>query len=382
MKKTIYIITFLIFFSGSFFYFVGGKNIQKKQPSLSQGGVGSQTEVDTGPKTEPCPLNGALYSKKQKKTWEARRPLGIMVENSLDARPQSGISNADVVFEAVAEGGVTRFLGVYYCQDAKTVGPVRSARVYFLDLIGGFGEYPLYAHVGGANTSGPANALGQIDEMGWGVYNDLNQFAIGFPVFWRDYERLPSVATEHTMYSNTDKLWQVGVKRGLSNKDEQGVLWSKGFVSWLFKKDAAAQKRGKIKKISYGFWESYKTYNVRWEYDSTTNQYLRYNGGKKHLDKNTSQQLSVSNVVVALMKESVANDGYDQGQHLLYGTEGFGDMYLFQDGQVIKGTWNKVDRFSQIVFKDESGKEVSFNPGLIWISIVPTGNKINFNSTN
>ena len=120
----------------------------------------------TLPKTESCPINGAMYSKQQKAWWEKHGPLGVMIENHLEARPQSGISFADIVYEAVAEGGITRFLNIFYCQDAEVVGPVRSARTYYVDFLSEYGPFPLYAHVGGANTPGKANALGQIEDYG------------------------------------------------------------------------------------------------------------------------------------------------------------------------------------------------------------------------
>lgn len=342
------------------------------------GSTVTPTIKDEEPKTEECPLNGEKWSKTKRALWEKRRPLGVMIENSPDARPQSGLSNADVVFEAVAEGGVTRFLSIYYCKDAPILGPVRSARVYFLDFIGGFGDYPLYAHVGGANTDGPADALGQIETMGWAVYNDLNQFSIGFPTFWRDPERLPGVATEHTMYTSTKKLWDIGVKRELTNTDAEGVSWDAEFEKWAFKDDAALAARKNQFKVTFGFWEDYKKFNVVWKYDKNTNTYLRTNGGKKHLDKNTGQQLVAKNVVVVFMDESVAKDGYEKGQHLLYGTLGSGDMLLFQDGSVVKGTWNKLKRASQIKFMDARGVETKFNRGQIWIEVLPTGNSVKY----
>jgi hypothetical protein len=85
------------------------------------------------PKTETCPLTGVKYGKDQEQWWETHRPLGVMIENEIDARPQSGINAADVTYETLAEGGITRTLNVFYCQDAGIVGPVRSARTYFLD---------------------------------------------------------------------------------------------------------------------------------------------------------------------------------------------------------------------------------------------------------
>jgi len=195
----------------------------------------NQAAANNEPKTEMCPLNGQLLTKSQRLNWEKRRPLGIMIENHLDARPQSGLSKADVIFEAVAEGGITRFLAVYYCQDAPYVGPVRSARVYFVKLIDGFGDHPLYAHVGGANTPGPADALGMISDWGWSAYNDMNQFSVPFPNFWRDYERLPSRATEHTVYTATAKLWKYAADhRHLTNIDKKGKEWNADFTGWQF----------------------------------------------------------------------------------------------------------------------------------------------------
>ena len=114
----------------------GGKSVQKYVPpsvgqKKSDGTIGFDQSL---PKTQPCPLNGALYSEPQKTWWESHRPLGVMIENHEESRPQSGLSSADVVYEAVAEGGITRFLAVYYCQDAGQIGPVRSARKYFIDF--------------------------------------------------------------------------------------------------------------------------------------------------------------------------------------------------------------------------------------------------------
>ncbi len=332
---------------------------------------------DSGePKTEICPLNGAMKSKSARALWEKRRPLGIMVENSVDARPQSGLSSADVIFEAVAEGGITRFLSIFYCTDVATVGPARSARVYFMDFIGGFGNNPLYAHVGGANTPGPADALGQLEDMGWAGFNDLNQFSIGFPVFWRDYERLPGVATEHTMYTSTVKLWDIAKKRGLTEVDEDGVAWNDGFESWNFKDDAPLSSRPSSLKVSYSFWDSQPNFDTTWTYDKTTNSFLRSTAGEKHLDKNTGKQLAAKTVVLLFMDEDVADDGYDQGQHLLYGTEGTGKAMILQDGKASDGTWEKEDRFTQIKIMDKQGKEIAFTRGLIWFAVVPTGNSV------
>lgn len=327
------------------------------------------------PKTESCPLNGAMHTKKAKDAWELRRPLAIMIENHTEARPQSGLSSADIVYEAVAEGGITRFMAVFLCNLADTqVGPVRSARTYFLDWVSEYGKKgALYAHVGGANAPGPANALGQIIDY---EMLDLNQFSIGFPTFWRDYQRLGhSVATEHTMYSTTQKLWEVASKRGWVATDSAGIRWDTDFTPWKFKEDTSG---GTTSQINVSFWDGYGDYGVLWDYDKSCNCYKRKNGGTVHNDFNTNQQLSSKVVIVQFEKESHANDGYEGNVHLLYQTKGQGKVLVFQDGNVVEGTWNKQKRTSRTLYLDKAGKEVSFNRGVIWIQTVPEGSKVTY----
>lgn len=336
------------------------------------GPTGVLEEDPQEPKTEACPLNGAMRTKKAKEFWEKRRPLSIMIENHTEARPQSGLTSADIIYEAVAEGGITRFMAIFYCNLSDIqVGPVRSARTYYLDWLG---EYDaLHAHVGGANTPGPADALGQIIKYG---VKDLNQFSIGFPVFWRDYQRLGHpVATEHTMYSTTQKLWEVGAKRGWVATDSANIRWDKNFTAWKFKDPA--QSSGQVAKVTVDFWESQSAYQVEWNYDPASSSYKRKNG-EDHIDLNNKQQLTAKNIVVQFQRESNANDGYPGNVHLLYGTTGSGKALIFQDGNVIEGKWIKQGRIQRTKFVDKGGQEVEFNRGQIWIQTVPEGAKVSY----
>jgi len=342
---------------------------------------GSGFKIDpNAPKTEACPLTGVLFSKAERQIWEQRRPLTVMVENHEESRPQSGLSKADVVYEAVAEGGITRFLAVFYCGAAAeevTIGPVRSARTYFMDFASEYGDYPLYTHVGGANIPGPANALGQIGDYGWlAKGNDLNQFSLGFPVFWRDYERIGHpVATEHTMYSTSEKLWEVAQKRGLTNVDDEGNKWDATFSQWQFKEEAKLDERGEVARVEFSFWENNPEYAVRWEYQKDNNNYLRFNNGQSLKDLNNDSQLQAKTVIIQLMKEK---GPIDEVKHILYTTLGSGQALIFQDGQVIEGTWIKAKRQSRTKFTDSSGKEISLNRGPIWIEIVPVGGEVKY----
>lgn len=368
MAVVIYIVSTSI--SYSLFLALG-----KTGEDLSTSLPGPSTALDEDPnepKTEICPLDGDMHTKKAKAAWELRRPLAVMVENHIESRPQSGLTAADIVYEAVAEGGITRFMAVYLCNLSDVqVGPVRSARTYFLDWAS---EYdPLYAHVGGANTPGPANALGQIIDY---KIKSLNQFGIGFPTYWRDYQRLGRpVATEHTMYSTTQKLWEVGAKRNLTATDSTGVRWDARFEPWKFKEDSAG---GSVSKIEVTFWQSKTDYKVEWNYDSSCNCYKRKNAEVDQMDLNNNKQLSPKNVVIRMMVESAANDGYEGNVHRLYKNKGTGKALILQDGKVIKGSWVKKDRLSREKFFDENGAEIRFNKGQIFLQTVPEGSEVKY----
>lgn len=340
----------------------------------------------TEPKDQVCPLNGRLYTNTERLAWEKKRPLAVMIENTPDSRPQSGMSQADVVFEAVAEGGVTRFMGLFYCdvqRNDTTLAPIRSARTYYVDYASGF-NLPLYVHVGGANVPGPTDALGQISEYGWNGENDLNQFSIGYPTFIRDYNRIPGkeIATEHTMVTSTEKLWEVGLDRGWTNMSPELKIgrkvvpasdWKAGYTGWTFEVNPG--ETGSVGKISYDFWSGYPTYAVSWEFDQATKTYLRSHGGEKHLDMNNDKQVAASNVIVLLTTEK---GPINEKKHMLYGTTGTGDALLFKNGQAIEITWVKKSRTDELQFKDAKGKDIELARGLTWISVVSDDTKVNY----
>jgi hypothetical protein len=403
---------FLLFFGISYFSFARflpassgllnpGASTQIDNQETDQRVTDTGSFNYTGPKTEACPLNGQLYTKEEKAIWETRRPLLVMIENHENSRPQSGLQKADIVYEAVAEGGITRFMAVYYCGGAAApnqkydVGPVRSTRTYFLDWASEYSDFPLYAHVGGANCSatdgGPcttnvkAQALEQISRYGWldpDTRSDLNQFALSYKICRREPERTGSVKdTEHTMYCSTPELWNLAEERGLTDKTEnvKGTpSWDKFYTPWEFKKDADSADRGPSETISFDFWSGYKTYSVSWNYNPQTNTYTRYNGGQEHLDQNIQKPLEAKTVIVQYAKETGPVDDH---KHMLYETLGTGKAVVFQDGQKIDATWSKSKRTSRTLFKNSKGNDIKFNTGLIWLEILPTGSEIKYDSS-
>jgi len=351
------------------------------------------------PKTEECPMNGKMFSKPEREIWETRRPMTVSVENNVDARPQSGLSSADIVYEVVAEGGITRFLSVFYCgasaKDTK-IAPIRSARVYLVNWAAEYGKNPIFVHVGGANNicngdECPANgqkpkgdidptvdAFKLLDTLGWrgAKGNDFDGGTnVGYPAVVRDQYRLGSKsAWEHSVVGSSDKLFDEAKSRGFGAKGDDGKAWDTTFVPWKFK-DEAAVATSTTNDISFEFWKGQTDYNVSWKYDKSQNAYLRTNGGKEHIDHETGKQIAVKNVVVMQVEEK---GPVDKEKHMFYTTIGKGNALIFQNGDVIKGTWEKKTQLDRTKFMDSNGKEVAFVRGQIWIDAIPKGNEVKY----
>lgn len=395
MSKKVLLVSLVVYLFASVASFTAFSAINKHQltQSLESQPVGDDEtllgallDIDaSAPKDQPCPLNGKMYTTTEREAWEQRRPLAVMIENAPDARPQSGLSDADVVFEVVAEGGVTRFMAMYYCGVQAfdtTLAPIRSARTYFVDYASGF-NYPLYVHVGGANLPGPTDALGQIGQYGWNQENDLNQFSIGYPTFIRNANRLnKTVATEHTMETTTEKLWAVGTERGWTNMSPEmktGMTvapardWKTAFKPWSFYDQNPAP--GSVTTIAHDFWSGYGQYAVRWEYDSATNAYKRSMGGEAHTDLNDGSQVTASNVIVLLTEE---RGPLNENKHMLYTTIGTGNALIFNNGQAVEARWSKPSRQAELRFVDARGQDVPLARGETWIAVVDSSTEVEY----
>ena len=332
------------------------------------------------PRDQECPLNGVMYSKQESDIYEKRRPLAVMIENSAESRPQSGLSRADIVYEAIAEGWITRMMGLFYCNTPMEniiFAPVRSARTYFVDWVS---EYDaLYNHVGGAGRCADdtvderAKALCQIDRFG---IKDLDQFGIGYPDCYRNPDRLDHpVATEHTMVCFSENLYKIAEKREWTNTDEKGIAWDKNYRQWQFKDDPKEVERGTTGNINIVFAKGYDDYDVLWSYDKTANSYKRSTGGKLHLDLETKEALMAKNIVVQI---SEITGPVDDHAHILYDTLGSGKALIFQDGKAIVGSWSKKSRIGRTVFSDSVGKEIEFTRGPVWIEVVPSEQQVSY----
>ena len=308
------------------------------------------------------PISGTFYSEKEAESWQGNRPLAVMIDNHMLARPYHyGLQKADLIYEAVAEGGITRFLAVFHGQNVDKIGPVRSARVYYITWALEFPAY--YAHVGGASTIGsPANIHTYIAAHG---VLDLDQFRLGASTFTFGGNVLYNggMVLSHINYTSTKKLWKAGEAL------YPGTNKLPNFSKWKFKADAPYDLRSATQKIPFSFWGYPEAYKGEWRYDRTTNSYLRFQGGAKHLDQATKKQLSAKNVVLAHMTDNPAGDGTG---HRLYTTTGQGNAEIYLDGVKILATWKRSSLSSRMKFyKRGTSTEISFNRGLTWIEIIP-----------
>lgn len=278
-----------------------------------------------------------------------KRPVtAVMIENSVDARPQSALDQAGVVFEAVAEGGITRFLTLFQDNMPDYLGPVRSVRPYYLEWLMGF-DAPV-AHVGGS-----AEAIQNIKQ--WGA-KDLDQFYNS-----AYYHRISSRAAPHNVYTSLAELSSAESKKG----------WTSSKYTGFARKAEAASKVPTARTIDLSISSFY--FNVHYDYDAATNSYKRSEGGQPHMvvDKSGAQTQLAPKVVVALvLNQSISSDHV----HTVYGTIGSGHVYVFQDGIVTEGTWHKPSRNDNITFTDMNGAPLKLNPGQTWLSAVGASNKV------
>lgn len=269
----------------------------------------------------------------------------IQIENSPDARPQSALKDAGVVFEAIAEGGITRFNASFLETQPDYIGPIRSVRPYYAALAAPFD--PIFVHAGGSGEG-----LAKISELG---LKDLDHGANG-GAFSRASDRF----APHNLYSTTAALDQVAAERGYTTSNAKSFLRKKEELG----KPAAA--RVVDMTISSGL------YNVHYDYAAETNSYNRVMGGTPHTDHRSGVQISPKVVIALAMPYS------QNGIYSVYGYNGTGPGTIFQDGQAIAINWTKAGDKEQLVFTDAAGQPVAINPGQTWITLLKGPEQVTF----
>lgn len=282
------------------------------------------------------PLSGVLVADE---AATKRAVTAVMIENSPDARPQSGLAEADLVFEAVAEGGITRFIALYQNSRPSLIGPVRSLRPYYADWAAGFD--PSVAHVGGS-----PEALTMIRSGNYGT--DIDQFFNG-SYYWRATER----AAPHNVYTSFEKLDAL-------NAGKNHTTSTFTFAPRTNEKAVATPDATQISiDVSSGI------FSVGYSYNTTTNSYDRKQGGVAHIDREKGQ---ISPKVVVALKTAISLSS--DGSHMSIATAGSGTAYVFQNGTIVEGVWSKDSAKAQLFIKDKDGKEIKLVRGQTWVTTV------------
>lgn len=294
-------------------------------------------------KREPVVYYSPLTGKKVKTEAVTKQTTtAIMIENSPDARPQSGLKQAGIVYEAIAEGGITRFLAIYQEDKPGLIGPVRSLREYFVDWLAPYDA--AVAHVGGSSQ-----ALKIIRN---GKYRDIDQF-FNPGTYWRASDRY----APHNVYTNFKNLDALNKSKGFKTSK---------FTSFE-RVDGEPVAKPNATKIAINF--SSPAYNTVYIYNKKNNNYARNMGGVAHKDREKGT-ITPSVVIAMHVNESTV---MQDGARERITTSSKGKATIFQNGTAISATWSKKSRDAQIEFLDKNNQPIELVRGQTWIAAVPNG---------
>lgn len=303
------------------------------------------------PEPEPEPVPTTVASKTTGNQVEPaindRAIYAVQIENSPEARPQSGLIYADIINEAVAEGGITRFNAIFHDHVPPNIGPIRSLRPYYIDWF-------LPYSAGIVHAGGSPEALADV--------RNLNIQDMDHGVNGAYFRRVSNRYAPHNLYSTGQQLLDLFAKRGYSNPN----------VASLPRKELAPAATPTARVVNLKI--SSANYNVNFTYDPATNTYLRSMGGVPHKDAEAGTQIMPRVVVVPVLNKSI----HPNRIHTVYGTVGSGKVFVFQDGTVTEGTWSKPSRSAQWQLTDTAGTIIKLNPGQTWFTIIDAAGSVSY----
>jgi len=293
-----------------------------------------------------CPLGGEMIERSSLYI----RPVAVMLDNHPAARPQAGLEQAEVVYEILAEGNITRYLAIYMHGGDQLVGPVRSARYYYIDKSMEYNA--IYLHAGGSPEAW--------DDIARLKIPSFNAMIMGAPLYWRAKHR----REPHNVYTSLDRIQ--------ASADDRGYNKTEGTQVHIFNHedtDLEGEGAGKV-VVKY-----LQNYRVSYEYSDRDGVYMRYVMDKPHVDENnTDCQLQAKNVIVQEAGHKVVDSEGRRNINLV----GSGKGIYITNGSYVPVTWEKADRRSPTKFYHEDGTRVRLNPGKTWIQVVPALGSVTF----
>lgn len=323
-------------------------------PDSSQSDATSSVDATPTPPLFTNPLTGEATDT----DLSGQKPVAVVMNNIKAAMPQQGNSTADIIYEAVAEGGITRMLAVYQDpSDLTTIGSVRSARDCFLDLA--LGHDGVFVHAGGSHYVYDTIAQLGVDDVD-GV---KGKNASG--IFYRDPNRTPGVtyAVEHTMMADGAALVENLTANGIMGPHSDGYVYEMSFT------DDGTPKDGQDANTITATFSSYK--NTVFRYDAASKTYKVEQYGDAFIDGNDGSQISTTNVLILQTNYTAMDDGYYSDVKL---TSGSG--YFACGGKMIPITWEKGDHYDQVRYYTQDGQPLTLGVGKSFVCIVPTSQPV------
>ena len=275
------------------------------------------------------------------------RPIAIMIDNHKAAWPQVGLNDAYIVYEIIVEGGETRLMPVFKGKDLEKIGPVRSARHYFIDYA--LENDAIYVHFGSSPQA--------LSDIATYKVNNINGISESESNFWRVKDK----KAPHNVVTNTKKIFEMANSKkyrttsnmkSVLNYQEKEVELNDGVVA------------NEI-QIPYS-----KSNTVSYKYNETTKKYERYQKGTKQNDWTTKEAISTKNIIITFAENYTLNDVENKGRQ---GLKNIGDKkgYYITDGKAIEIVCSKSSRTEKTVYKDLQGNKINVNDGNTFIQICP-----------
>ncbi len=326
------------------------------EPPGAASGAPTTTPSPTPVPLVPAPTDGVLES-----PAAAERPvIAVMIDDAPAARPQSGLAEADILFQAPAEGGIPRYMALYQSGVAPSIGPIRSSRLYFVGWAAAWN--PLYAHVGGA-----PNALAALDAMnGTSIWN-ADEFR------WAAYmPRITTRVAPHNVYSSSQQLDDLAARLGVPPAPSP---------AWTFVDPAppAARPAGGSLVVPY------PAGVISYAYDPSTDRYLRSVDGAPEIDPGTGARVAPYDVVVVYVQVGPLLNAPGQATNqakgrLEIGYTGSGQALVLRDGIAIEARWNKASDTAPLLLTQAAGPNagapIPLVRGQIAIQVVPIGTPV------
>lgn len=316
-----------------------------EQQTFETEGTEETEPVETHEGQAQSPISG-LWVDEEKATL---RPYAIMINNIKKVNPQSGISEASVIYEALAEGGITRLMGIFEDFSADRIGSIRSARHYYVSVAD---EYDaIFVHYGETKY-----ATSKISELDIDNLSGL-EGAVEPIVFYRDN----SISAPHNAFASYEGIVKGTEKKGY--RTEREADWENHYTFYEEDTDISGQD---VSKVELGF-SSYTT--PYFEYNEEEKTYGRYQFGGAHVDANTGEQLQFKNIIIQLVKEwDIDKNGY-QTMDI---ENSSGEGYYITNGKMVPITWQKNESTGKMHYYDEAGEILKVNAGKTFVALYPT----------